>query len=194
MKRLLKPEDIISNESYLKIREIKRKEIIQIKKNRRVSLGPYATFSFENYDTMWYQVQEMLRIECGGLEQLNEELDAYNPLIPSNSELIATFMIEIENAVKRNIELRQLTNIEKKIELKVKDSVTIAVPEEDVSRTKDDGKTSAVHFIKFLLDKKFKNLFCDLENKVELKINHPNYSHSTILTTKAHESLINDLT
>ena len=192
MQRYLKPVDILPNDSYLKLRTSKQKEIIQIKKNRRVSLGPYATFSFENYDTMWYQVQEMLRIESGGSGQINEELDAYNPLIPKGSELIATFMIEIEDAVKRDIELKKLTNIEKSIELKVKDIITTAIPEDDISRTKEDGKTSAVHFVKFFLGDKFRELFCNLENEVELKIDHPNYFYTSILKKEVQESLIKD--
>ncbi|MEJ0044713.1 MAG: DUF3501 family protein [Rhizomicrobium sp.] len=89
-----------------------RANAIAEKKNRRMEVGPYATFYFENYQSMWLQVQEMLRIEKGGAEQVAGELEAYNPLIPQGSELIATVMIEIEDADRRDRELRRLGHIE----------------------------------------------------------------------------------
>src|SRR5262249_5985079 len=101
MKRQLTPADILSPEAYALIRTEKRRALIETKKKRRVSVGPYATFYFENYDTMWLQVQEMLRVEKGGEEQLQDELRAYNPLIPNGHELVATVMFEIDDPERR---------------------------------------------------------------------------------------------
>jgi len=101
MKHSLTAADILPLEEYEKIRKLKRAELRAIKKNRRVSIGPYATFYFENYDTMWLQIQEMLRIEKGGEAQLIDELRAYNPMIPKGRELTATLMFEIDDPLRR---------------------------------------------------------------------------------------------
>ena len=100
-KRVIQKEDIIPLDIYTKQRKELRKSILELKKNRRVSLGPYATFYFESFETMLAQVQEMLYIEKGGEEQLKDELIAYNPLIPNGKELTATLMFEIDNPVTR---------------------------------------------------------------------------------------------
>ena len=101
MKRTLSVNDILPYDAYEKVRAEKRAAMIARKKNRRVSVGPCATFYFENYDTMWLQVQEMLRIEKGGEEQLADELRAYKPLVPKGNELVATVMLEIEDPKRR---------------------------------------------------------------------------------------------
>src|SRR5690606_41532535 len=111
-KRVITPEDILPVEEYMKIRRDHKQKLIPIKKNRRVEIGPYATFYFENYDTMWSQIQEMLYIERGGDEQLRDELDAYNPLITNGSELVATFRIEIDDTVRLDFAIRQLGHID----------------------------------------------------------------------------------
>ena len=95
--RRITPADILCDADYVAQRNDLRSRAIAMKKNRRVEVGPFATFYFENYETMWLQVQEMLRIEKGGAEQLAGELEAYNPLIPQGQELIATLMLEIED-------------------------------------------------------------------------------------------------
>ena len=112
-------EDLIPVEIYAAERESRRKNIIKLKKNRRINVGPIATFYFENYDTMLFQILEMLYIEKGGESQIQDELSAYNPLIPQGNELVATFMIEIPNENERLKRLRQLTGIEKNIFLMV---------------------------------------------------------------------------
>src|SRR5271154_1555567 len=101
MKRALTPSDILSPQDYEHLRTEKRGAMIALKKKRRVAVGPYATFYFENYDTMWLQVQEMLRVEKGGAEQLEDELHAYTPLVPKGDELVATVMLEIEDEKRR---------------------------------------------------------------------------------------------
>ena len=99
------PRPIVPPPQYAGERAERRTRIAELKKNRRIEVGPFATFYFENYDTMWLQVQEMLRIEKGGAEQIAGELEAYNPLIPQGDELIATLMLEIEDPDRRDREL-----------------------------------------------------------------------------------------
>src|SRR5438270_179932 len=104
--------DILPLDEYARVRRQRRSEISEIKKRRRVEIGPFATFYFENFDTMWQQVQEMLYIEKGGETQIEDELAAYNPLIPQGSELVATVMFEIDDAVRRANALTRLGGVE----------------------------------------------------------------------------------
>ena len=108
----IRPEDVMPLADYLKIRRQKRAETSAIKRNRRVEVGPVATFYFESYDTMWFQVHEMLAIEKGGEAQVPDELEAYNPLIPQGRELIATVMFEIDDPVRRKSVLSRLGGVE----------------------------------------------------------------------------------
>ena len=111
--------DLMSLEEYSRKRKIIRKEIVNYKKNRRISVGPHANFYFESYETMKAQIQEMLYIEKGGDEQLKDELAAYNPLIPKGNELIATLMFEIDNPTLRLDFLNKIGGIEEKVFMKV---------------------------------------------------------------------------
>ena len=118
-KREIQKNDIMPLDIYTKQRKELRKNIVEFKKNRRISLGPYATFYFESYETMLAQVQEMLYIEKGGDEQLKDELTAYNPLIPNGKELVATLMFEIDNPVSRAAFLGKVGGIEEKVFMKI---------------------------------------------------------------------------
>ena len=175
----VKQEDIIPIDQYAKNRKQFRKEIIEFKKNRRISLGPYATFYFECYETMIAQVQEMLYIEKGGDEQIADELAAYNPLIPNGKELVATLMFEIDNPVIRAEFLGKLGGVEKNIFIKINDEKIYAVPEMDVDRTSDDGKASSVQFIHFNFSNDQVNKFKNHNNIIEVGIDHKEYSHTT---------------
>ena len=117
-KRFIEKEDLIVFEEYAKNRKKIRKDLVEFKKNRRVSIGPYATFYFESFETMLAQVQEMLHIEKGGDEQLKDELNAYNPLIPKGKELVATLMFEIDDPTSRVDFLGKVGGIEEKIYIK----------------------------------------------------------------------------
>ena len=108
-KTILTHEDILDMAAYAEARQKHRTKIMEKKKNRRLHCGPYATIYFENFDTMWHQVHEMLFIEIGGIEQIDDELRAYNPLIPNGRELVATLMFEIENPTERAYLLKRLT-------------------------------------------------------------------------------------
>ena len=138
--------DLLDLNTYTKERKAIRSELVEMKKNRRVELGPHSTFYFENFFTMKAQIQEMLYIEKGGDEQLKDELDAYNPLIPQGTELVATFMFEIDNPITRKKVLSSLGNVENTIFISVNGNKIFATPESDVDRTDDSGKTSSVHF------------------------------------------------
>src|SRR5438270_11093083 len=111
-RRQLTRADILPLDEYVKIRRERRREISALKRQRRVEIGPFATFYFENFATMWQQVQEMLYIEKGGEAQIADELAAYNPLIPQGNELVATVMFEIDDAVRRANALTRLGGVE----------------------------------------------------------------------------------
>ena len=191
-KREIQKSDIMPLDVYIKQRKDLRKNIVEFKKNRRVSLGPYATFYFESFETMLAQVQEMLYIEKGGDDQLKDELTAYNPLIPNGKELIATLMFEIDNPVSRATFLSKVGGIENNVFMRIDGDKVNAVPEEDVDRTSSEGKASSVQFVHFKLNddqiKKFKSFSID----VEIGIDHDEYSHSTKLTNLTKESLSAD--
>ena len=191
-KRTIQKEDIMSLEIYTSQRKEIRKKIVDFKKNRRVPLGPYATFYFESYETMLAQVQEMLYIEKGGDEQLKDELIAYNPLVPNGKELTATLMFEIDNPVSRAAFLGKVGGIEEKVYMKVDDELIKAVPEEDVDRTSAEGKASSVQFIHFKFNdnqiKKFKSGL----SQIKLGIDHDEYSHTTKLNELTINSLVSD--
>jgi hypothetical protein len=191
-KKEIQKEDIMPLDFYIKNRKELRKNIVNFKKNRRIALGPYATFYFESYETMLAQVQEMLYIEKGGDAQLKDELIAYNPLIPDGTELIATLMFEIDNPVSRSAFLNKVGGIEEKVFIKIDDEVIRAIPEEDVDRTSAEGKASSVQFIHFkLTDEQIKKFKSD-NVEVELGIDHTEYSHATKLNIDNINSLLRD--
>jgi hypothetical protein len=190
-KRQILKQDIMPLDVYIKNRKELRKNIVEYKKARRIALGPYATFYFESYETMLAQVHEMIYIEKGGDEQINDELIAYNPLVPNGKELTATLMFEIDNPVSRADFLGKVGGIEDKVFMKIDGEKIKAVPEEDVDRTSAEGKASSVQFIHFKFKEeqilKFKNLL-----DVEIGIDHEEYSHMTKLTEANIKSLIAD--
>ena len=191
-KREIQKEDIMPLDVYIGKRRELRKNIVDYKKNRRVPLGPYATFYFESYETMLAQVQEMLYIEKGGDEQLKDELLAYNPLVPNGKELTATLMFEIDNPVSRATFLSKVGGIEEKVYMKVDGDLIKAVPEEDVDRTSTEGKASSVQFIHFNFTDDQIEKFKSNSLEIELGIDHKEYSHSTKLSKENIASLSAD--
>ena len=190
-KKILK-EDIMPLNVYIKNRKELRKNIVNFKKDRRIALGPYATFYFESYETMLAQVQEMLYIEKGGDEQLKDELVAYNPLIPNGKELTATLMFEIDNPVSRATFLSKVGGIEEKVFIKIDGQSIRAIPEEDVDRTSAEGKASSVQFIHFKLNDEQIEKFKSDGVEVEIGIDHKEYSHTTKLSSANLSSLSAD--
>ena len=191
-KKEIQKSDIMPLDIYTKQRKELRKNIVDFKKNRRISLGPYATFYFESYETMLAQVQEMLYIEKGGDEQLKDELTAYNPLIPNGKELIATLMFEIDNPVSRATFLNKVGGIEQNVFMKVDGDLIKAVPEEDVDRTSAEGKASSVQFIHFKFNEQQIKKFKSNSLLIEVGIEHDHYSHSTKLNDATIKSLSAD--
>ncbi|WP_435152569.1 DUF3501 family protein [Candidatus Pelagibacter bacterium nBUS_44] len=191
-KREIVKKDIMPLDVYTKNRKELRKSIVSFKKDRRIALGPYATFYFESYETMLAQVQEMLYIEKGGDEQLNDELTAYNPLIPNGNELTATLMFEIDNPVSRAVFLSKVGGIEEKIFIKIDGEIIKAIPEEDVDRTSAEGKASSVQFIHFKFNDEQIQKFKSNSSGVEIGIDHKEYSHTTKLSSANLSSLSAD--
>ncbi len=191
-KREIQKEDIMPLDVYIEKRRELRKSIVDYKKNRRVALGPYATFYFESYETMLAQVQEMLYIEKGGDEQLQDELSAYNPLIPNGKELTATLMFEIDNPISRAAFLGKVGGIEETVFMKINGEKIKALPEEDVDRTSSEGKASSVHFIHFNFTDDQIEKFQSNSSEIELGIDHKEYSHSTKLSKENIASLYTD--
>ena len=191
-KKEIEKQDIMPLDVYIKNRKELRKSIVEFKKDRRIALGPYATFYFESYETMLAQIQEMLYIEKGGDEQLIDELEAYNPLVPNGTELTATLMFEIDNPVSRATFLGKVGGIEEKVFMKVDEEIVRAIPEEDVDRTSSEGKASSVQFIHFKFTEKQIEKIKSNSSKIELSINHSEYSHSTVLNESTVKSLSAD--
>ena len=191
-KREIQKSDIMPLDAYIKDRKELRKNIVNFKKNRRVALGPYATFYFESYETMLAQVQEMLYIEKGGDEQLHDELIAYNPLIPNGKELTATLMFEIDNPISRAAFLGKVGGIEEMVFMKINGETVKAVPEEDVDRTSAEGKASSVQFIHFNFTDEQIQKFKSIDVNIELGMDHKEYSHTTKLSKENIASLSED--
>ena len=191
-KKKIQKEDIIPLDVYIEKRRELRKNIFDFKKNRRVVLGPYATFYFESYETILAQVQEMLYLEKGGEEQLKHELSTYNPLIPNGKELTATLMFEIDNPISRAAFLGKVEGIEGTIYIKINDEIIKAVTEEDVNRTSAEGKASSVQFIHFNFTDDQIEKFKSNSSEIELGIDHEEYSHSIKLSEENISSLSAD--
>ena len=191
-KKLIEKKDLIPADIYTESRKQIRKDLVEFKKNRRIALGPYATFYFESFETMVAQVQEMLHIEKGGDEQLKDELIAYNPLVPNGKELTATLMFEIDNPFTRAAFLEKVGGIEEKIFMKIDNEEVKAVPEADVDRTSAEGKASSVQFIHFKFNNDQINKFKLGNTSIELGIDHKEYTHTTRLAENSVKSLCAD--
>lgn len=190
--KIIQKSDLLAPDVYEKNRRQMRKELVEFKKDRRVPLGPYATFYFECYETMLAQVQEMLHIEKGGDEQLNDELTAYNPLIPNGKELVSTLMFEIDNPVIRATFLGKLGGVEENVFIKIDNDIIYGKPEIDVDRTSAEGKASSVQFIHFEFDQNQISKFKGNNVSIELGIDHKEYSHSTKLSDNTIKALSSD--
>jgi hypothetical protein len=184
--------DLIPADEYAKNRKAYRKEIVSYKKDRRISLGPYANFYFESYETMKAQIQEMLHIEKGGDEQLKDELAAYNPLIPDGKELVATLMFEIDNPLSRAEFLNKVGGIEEKVFLKISGEIINSIPEQDVDRTSAEGKASSVQFIHFKFTEAQVEKFKDFSNEIIIGVDHEMYAHTIKLTENNKKALALD--
>jgi hypothetical protein len=186
-------DDVMPLAEYTKVRSQKRKDITARKKNRRVDVGPHVTFYFENFDTMWLQVHEMLYIEKGGEEQIADELAAYNPLIPKGRELVATFMIEIDDPVRRKNVLGRLGGVEETAFIMVNGEKILAQPEEDQDRTTAEGKASSVQFVHFPLTDAQTEAAKKEGAQIIVGLGHENYNHMAVLPEAIRAELASDL-
>ena len=189
----LKTTDLLSLEEYDKQREDIKKDLLSHKKNRSVLIGDNVVLLFEDYLTIKYQVQEMLRIEkIFNQKEIQEEIDAYSSLIPDGDNLKATMLIMYPDVDERKIMLNKLHNLENLIWLSIDGSKKIiAVSDEDLERTRDE-KTSAVHFLRFQLTNDDVKLFKSSKN-IEFGVNHDNYNQSVTISKDTILSLSNDL-
>ena len=188
----IKEDDVINIDKYINERPKIKKEISEIKKFRRIPVGPYATFYFECYDTMIYQVQEMLYIERGGIEQMKDELKAYNPLVPKGKELVATLMFEIDNEFKRKEFLTSVGGIEDETFIQIGEHKIMSRPEQDTDRTSKDGKASSVHFLHFDFSEDLIKEFVKEGSTILLGFSHKNYKHFSELSPEVKSELKKD--
>lgn len=189
----LTPQDILPTDVYVKMRGDHRAKMIALKKDRRVSVGPYATFYFENYDTMWQQVQEMVRVEKGGEAQVAEEIAVYNPLIPQGRELVATMMLEIDDPVARERILKTLAGIEESVFFDFGGTRLKAKPTDYEDRTTPEGKTSSVHWVRFSFPPELVSAFRATDfGEIVLGLSHPNYRHMAVLAPETRKALSKD--
>ena len=190
--RKIAASDITPLAEYSGQRAERRKRISEIKKNRRLEVGPFATFYFESFDTMLHQIHEMLFIEKGGAEQLADELAAYNPLIPTGAELVATVMFEIDDPIRRARVLATLGGVEHKAFIRAGGEIVRGVAEEDQERSRDDGKASSVQFIRFPFTAAQVKAFRSGEGDVVVGFDHANYGHMAVMSAAVREALGKD--
>jgi Protein of unknown function (DUF3501) len=188
----LTPADILPLDEYAKVRAATRTRLSQRKKNRRVEVGPNITFYFECRETMWHQIQEMLHIEKGGEAQLKDELEAYNPLIPNGAELVATFMIEIDDPERRKRVLSRLGGVEETVFLQIGEEIIRAAAEQDQDRTSAEGKASSVQFVHFPFTPAQIAAFRTENARVILGLDHENYAHMAIMPESVRAELAGD--
>jgi hypothetical protein len=187
-------DDLWSLEEYATRRADFRAEVMAHKKNRQLSLGEHARLYFEDATTIRYQIQEMLRIErVFEAEGIEEELSAYNPLIPDGHNWKATFMIEIPDPAQRAVRLGEMIGIEDQVWLQVADMDRIVpIADEDLDRTTAD-KTASVHFLRFEVTPEQINALKDGAT-LYAGIDHPSYPLDRYEVPSAvRDSLVADL-
>ena len=190
--RKIEPSVIIPLTEYGPLRAERRKRMSEIKKDRRLEVGPFATFYFESYDTMLHQVHEMLFIEKGGAEQLPDELAAYNPLIPQGAELVATVMFEIDDPIRRTRVLASLGGIEDNAFIRLGGDTIRGASEDDQERTSDDGKASSVQFVRFAFTPAQIAAFRGGQGDVIVGFDHPSYGHMAVMPPAVRQALAQD--
>ena len=186
-------DDLMSLEQYAEKRGDFRQQVLSHKKNRQLALGPNTTLYFEDRLTLLYQIQEMLRIEkVFEADGINEELEAYNPMIPSGRNFKATYMIEYPDAVVRAAQLEKMVGIEDLIWMQIGDRDKIwSIADEDLERS-TESKTSAVHFLRLEVDDESAQALKDGEKWV-VGVQHPVYTYQLEVTGETRECLLNDL-
>jgi hypothetical protein len=192
MKLEITRDDLMPVADYIRVRKEKRAQVVALKKNRRLEVGPFATFHFESWDTMWSQIQEMLYIEKGGEEQIQGELDAYNPLIPKGTELVATVMFEIDDPLRRARVLARLGGVEETGFIEIDGERIRGKAEEDQDRTNAEGKASSVQFVRFAFSAAQVAKFKKAGTQVLVGFDHPEYGHLAVMPEATRDALAKD--
>lgn len=190
---MLTRQDLMTLEDYAVVRDEYKIRARQHRRARQVELGPHVTVCFEDRDTVLYQIQEMLYIErTFDGPGIQDELDAYNPLIPHGFNLTATMMIEYSDAQERNQRLRELVGIEHRVYVEIfKQHRVYAVADEDLTRTTQD-KTSAVHFLRFELPREMLQMLSQGSDLI-VGVDHTRYNRSALLTTERRRAILGGL-
>jgi hypothetical protein len=191
-KRTLTRDDIMPMAEYGKIRRERRQAVSKLKKRRRVEVGPFATFYFENYDTMQQQVHEMLYVEKGGEDQIIDEFAAYNPMIPQGNELVATVMLEIDDPARRGNVLARLGGVENHIFIEIDGERISGKPDLSRENTSPDGKASSVQFVWFPFAALQIAKFKAPGTRVVVGFDHPNYAHMAVMPETVRATLAED--
>jgi hypothetical protein len=192
MSKKLRREDLMDMDTYGKVRSERRRAVTEMKENRRISVGPDATCYFESYETMLHQTHEMLFIEKGGEAQIEDELNAYAPMVPNGRELVMTLMFEVDDPDRRAALLNGLGGVEGTLSITVGGDVIKGIPEDDVDRTTAEGKASSIQFLHFPFSVEQVIEFRDTSNKVVIGINHKKYGHMAIVPLAMREALAAD--
>jgi len=191
--RTITVADILSADQYQAVRDEKKAEAIERKRLTRMSVGPHATILFETWDSMWLQIQEMLRIEKGGEAQIPDELAAYAPMVPNGSELTATVLFELDDPVRRDRFLRSIGGVENHVGIEVGGQFVRAQPEGDIERTRErDNKASAVHFFHFDFTPEAITAWKSGQGNAMVVIDHPNYGHAALIGAAARAYLADE--
>jgi hypothetical protein len=193
LQRRLTRSDILPAEQYARERAEHRRRISELKRRRRVEVGPFCTFYFESFATMWHQVHEMLYIERGGEAQIADEIAAYNPLIPLGEELVATVMFEIDDPRQRDKALAGLGGVEHRMFLTVDGERIHGIADPTRENTSPEGKASAVQFLRFPLATPQRAAFRDAGTPVLVGIDHENYGHMAVMPELTRATLAEDL-
>ncbi len=191
--KLLESTEILNLVEYEKVREARRRAIIELKKARRVQVGRYLTFVFENRETVWFQIQEMVRAERIVDEgKIAEEVEVYNGLLPRAGELAATMMIEITETAAIKPVLDKLLGIDTRDYVRLTVGPHVVVGDFESGHSDEErGKLSAVHFVRFTLPPASRTIFMAAE--VAVVVDHPNERARTVLSEETKYSLLQDL-
>ncbi len=190
MKKLIR-SDIVSNEEYLRERENRRKDLIAIKRKRRVQVGPQLSFTFENRETLKYQIQEMMRVErIQDEDKIQFEIDTYNTLIPEPGSLSATMFIEIQEADQIKSTLDRLQGLDRHGAVLLKLGSEGIPTEFEPGHSKED-RISTVQYVMFKLSAEQVRNF--VSSPVEIQIRHPEYSFTSALTEEQRKEIAKDL-
>jgi hypothetical protein len=192
-KHAITADDVMALDDYLAVQRERRTTMAAVKRQRRLAVGPDMTFHFENTATLLHQVHEMLAIEKGGAAQLEDELRAYNPLVPQGRELVATVMVEIGDEARRRATLARLGGFEETLSLSFAGHTVSAQAEEDVDRTTAEGKASSVQFVHFAMTEEAASALKVTGCEIVVAVAHPAYRHMTVMPEEMRAALVQDL-